>query len=135
MLAAGTGPGKNLAEVSGSMSNWEDPARRKGERSKRISARRPAMSSLNLNDVRSEALFASALQPSREPTTAQVRAEVASTVRRLGVRGCAARMAQEFGDAPEASAARMRWARQVVADVFATPVAGTPARRRHAVAA
>jgi hypothetical protein len=93
------------------------------------------MSSLNLNDVRSEALFASTLQPSLEPTTAQVRAEVASTVARLGARGCAARMAQEFGDAPEASVARMRWARQVVADVFAAPASSTPARGRHAVAA
>jgi hypothetical protein len=92
------------------------------------------MSSLNLNDVRSEALFASTLQPSFQPTTAQVRAEVASTVRRLGVRGCTARMAQEFGDSPEASAARMRWARQIVADVFAAPAASAPARR-HAVAA
>ena len=93
------------------------------------------MSTLNLNDVRSEVLFVSALQPSRTPTAAQVRAEVAYTVRRMGVRGCAARMAQEFGDAPEASAARMRWARQIVADVFAAPAASAPARRRHAVAA
>ncbi len=89
------------------------------------------MSALNLNDVRSEALFASALQPSRTPTAAQVRAEVAQTVRRFGVRGCAARMAQEFGDAPESSAARMRWARQLVADVFAAPAARTPAPSGH----
>ena len=83
------------------------------------------MSTLNLNDVRSEALFASALQISSEPTAAQVRAELARTVRSMGVRGCAARMAQEFGDAPEASVARMRWARRMVAEVFAAP----PARR------
>jgi len=37
------------------------------------------------------------------------------------VRGCAARMAQEFGDAPEASVARMRWARRVVSEVFSAP--------------
>jgi hypothetical protein len=79
------------------------------------------MSTLNLNDVRSEALFASALQSSCEPTAAQVRAELARTVRSIGVRGCAARMAQEFGDAPEASVARMRWARRVVSEVFAAP--------------
>jgi hypothetical protein len=30
---------------------------------------------------------------------------------RLGVRGCIARMAQEFGDHPDAAATRMRWAR------------------------
>jgi hypothetical protein len=95
------------------------------------------MSTLNLNVVRSEALFASALPSSCEPTAAQVRAELARTVRSLGVRGCAARMAQEFGDAPEAAVARMRWARRVVAEVFAAPAARTPAhhhRRLHAAA-
>ncbi|MEV6491137.1 hypothetical protein AB0M20_21375 [Actinoplanes sp. NPDC051633] len=85
------------------------------------------MSTLNLNDVRSEALFASALQISAEPSAAEVRSELARTIRRMGVRGCAARMAQEFGDAPEASVARMRWARQVVAEVFAPPATRTVA--------
>jgi hypothetical protein len=75
--------------------------------------------SLNLNDVRSEALFASALQPSDQPTPAQVRAAITVTVRRLGTHGCAARMAQEFGDEPQAAVNRMRWARQVVAESFA----------------
>ena len=85
------------------------------------------MSCLSLNDVRSEALFASALQPSDEPTAAQIRAEVMHTVRRLGTRGCAARMAQEFGDAPQRAVDRMRWARRVVADVFAVQPARTTA--------
>jgi hypothetical protein len=75
--------------------------------------------SLNLNDVRSEALFASALQPSDKPTAAQVRAAITATVRRLGTQGCAARMAQEFGDEPQAAVNRMRWARQVIAESFA----------------
>jgi hypothetical protein len=56
------------------------------------------MSHLNLYDVRSEALFASALQPSDQPTAEQVRAAITRTVRQLGT--CAAMMAQEFGDAP-----------------------------------
>ncbi|HEU4347692.1 MAG TPA: hypothetical protein VFR35_07880 [Actinoplanes sp.] len=77
------------------------------------------MSYLILNDVRSEALFASALQPSDEPTAARVRAEIMLTVRQFGTRGCAARMAQQFGDSPQPAVARMRWARRVVADVFA----------------
>lgn len=85
------------------------------------------MSTLSFNNVRSEALFASALQMSATPSAAEVRAELARTVRRMGVRGCAARMAQEFGDAPEASVARMRWARQVVAEVFTPPATRTPA--------
>ena len=87
------------------------------------------MYTLNLNDVRSEVLFASALQMSWEPTAEQVRAELVRTVRSLGVRGCAARMAQEFGDFPEVSVARMRWARRLVADVFAAPAAPTVADR------
>jgi len=85
------------------------------------------MSYLILNDVRSEALFASALQPSDAPTAAQVRAEITHVVRELGTRGCAARMAQEFGDGPQPAAARMRWARRMVADVFAGQPAHTPA--------
>ena len=81
--------------------------------------------SLNLNDVRSEALFASALQPSDQPTPAQVRAAITMTVRRFGTQGCAARMAQEFGDEPQTAVARMRWARQVVSESFAA----SPVRR------
>jgi hypothetical protein len=34
---------------------------------------------------------------------------------RFGARGCAGRMAQEFGDHPDAAAQRMRWARQLAA--------------------
>ena len=83
------------------------------------------MSHLNLNDIRSEALFASALQPSDEPTEAQVRAEIARTLRRLGTEGCAAWMAQEFGDVPSCAPARMRWARSLVADLVTAPSART----------
>jgi hypothetical protein len=85
------------------------------------------MSTLSLIDVRAEALFASALQPSDQPTATQVRTEIMRMVRRCGTRGCAARMAQEFGNAPQSAVARMRWARQVVADVFAVPPPRTTA--------
>jgi hypothetical protein len=85
------------------------------------------MSHLNLTDIRSEALFVSALQPSDRPTATQVRTAILHTVRRHGTHGCAARMAQEFGDSPYTAATRMRWARQTVADVFATHPAPTPA--------
>jgi hypothetical protein len=37
-------------------------------------------------------------------------------VLQFGTRGCAGRMAQEFGDHPEAAAERMRWIRQLVAE-------------------
>ena len=85
----------------------------------------PTMSYLSLNDVRAEALFASTMQPSDEPTATQVRTEIMHMVRQLGTRGCAARMAQEFGNAPESAVSRMRWARRVVADVFAVRPAHT----------
>jgi len=63
----------------------------------------------------SEALFVSALQPSDTPTPDVIAGAIMSAMRRFGPRGCAARMAQEFGDYPEAAAARMRWARQLAA--------------------
>jgi hypothetical protein len=39
---------------------------------------------------------------------------VSDAVRRFGVAGCVSRMAQEFGDHPEAAARRMRWIRQFI---------------------
>jgi hypothetical protein len=76
------------------------------------------MSRLNINDVRAEALFASPLQRSDACTAAQVRDAVTTAVRRFGSRGCAALMAQEFGDEPTMAVVRMRWARRLVAEVF-----------------
>jgi hypothetical protein len=72
------------------------------------------MSRLDVNAVRCEALFVSALQRSDRPTPADVRLAIMRTVRDLGSRGCAARVAQEFGDHPESAVERMRWARQLV---------------------
>ncbi|BCB91644.1 hypothetical protein [Phytohabitans suffuscus] len=70
---------------------------------------------------RCEALFASDLQHSQHPDPTDVRAAVARTISRLGQTACVARMAQEFGDHPEAAAARMRWARAAVESAFAGP--------------
>jgi hypothetical protein len=80
------------------------------------------MSRSNLNDVRCEALFASGLQRSDAPTTEEVAEAISRTIRQIGSRGCTAQMAQEFGDHPESAVIRMRWARQIVDDVFAPPV-------------
>jgi hypothetical protein len=74
---------------------------------------------MNLNAVRSEALFVSSLQQSERPTVRQVREAIVRAVRDLGSAGCAAQMAQEFGDHPEIAAARMRWAIRTVADMYA----------------
>jgi hypothetical protein len=67
------------------------------------------------SDARREALFVSALQPSDAPGADVIAEAIMSAKHRFGPRGCAARMAQEFGDHPEAAAARMRWARQLAA--------------------
>jgi hypothetical protein len=64
-------------------------------------------------DARCEALFASALEPSDAPTAAMISTAITRAVRQFGVDGCAARMAQEFGDRPETAASRMRWVRRV----------------------
>jgi len=71
------------------------------------------MTWLNLNDQRCEALFASVLQPSDSPTAAMVAEAIGWALRQFGAGGCAGRMAQEFGDHPDAAARRMRWVRQL----------------------
>jgi len=68
-----------------------------------------AMTWQNVNDVRHEALFASGLQPSDAPTAEMVVTAIKRALQQLGVRGCVGRMAQEFGDHPDAAARRMRW--------------------------
>ena len=72
------------------------------------------MSRLDINAARCEALFASPLQRSDRPNPADVRLAITGAIRSLGNSGCAARVAQEFGDHPEAAVERMRWARQQV---------------------
>jgi hypothetical protein len=75
------------------------------------------MTRLNVNEARCEALFVSDLQRSDDVDAVALAEFIRAAARQYGVRGCAARMAQEFGDHPEAAAARMRWIRQVVAEV------------------
>ena len=77
------------------------------------------MTRLNVTDARCEALFASGLQRSDTPTAEMVAEVIRRTVRQFGTRGCAGRMAQEFGDHPEMAADRMRWVRQLVGEVSA----------------
>jgi hypothetical protein len=85
------------------------------------------MTRLNVDDARCEALFASGLQRSDAPTAASVADAISGALRRLGTRGCAGRMAQEFGDHPQTAAERMRWARRLAAKTTARPQ-GSPGR-------
>ena len=70
------------------------------------------------DDVHSEALFASDVQRSQQPTGELIRDTVSSTVDRLGETGCAALVAQEFGEDPFCALGRMRWARVAARTAF-----------------
>ena len=69
--------------------------------------------------ARAEALFASALPTGSHLDLVEATGAIKTAVRRHGgVQGCAAVMAETYGDHPESAARRMRWARQVVATVY-----------------
>jgi hypothetical protein len=77
------------------------------------------MTALLSDDVCIEALFVSDLQRSQQPTPEVIRAAVLATVDRLGAGGCAALVAQEFGEHPDCAIGRMQWARSAVRTAFA----------------
>jgi hypothetical protein len=64
-----------------------------------------------VGDLAAEALFVSDLQPSACPSRGAVEEAVTAMILRYGGDGCAAEMAAEFGDHPEAAICRMRWVR------------------------
>lgn len=73
---------------------------------------------LSISTARADALFASAVQRCDEPSAVQVDEAIAAALRAFGARGCAARVAQAYGDHPETAAVRMRWARAMVTGTF-----------------
>ena len=79
----------------------------------------PVTPYLSTDAFRADAVFASGLQRSDEPSAGQVRQAVAAAIRAFGYCGCAERVAQEFGDHPETAVIRMRWARAVTREAFA----------------
>ncbi len=79
----------------------------------------PVMHDLSVTGLQADALFASTLQRCDEPSAGQVRQAVVTAIREFGYSGCAARVAQEFGDHPEMAAIRMRWTRAVAGAAFA----------------
>jgi len=80
---------------------------------------------LNLTDARC-ALFASALQRSDTPSAAMVAAAIRIAVRDFGLSGGIDRMAQEFGDHPDAATERMRWANQLTNELWTTALDVVP---------
>jgi hypothetical protein len=87
---------------------------------------------LSIDAVRADALFASVLQISDEPSAVQVKQAIDAATGTLGDLGCAARVAQEFGEHPETAVARMRWARAEVAWVFGGSPSDPAYAPRHA---
>ncbi len=83
-----------------------------------LSASDLSASDLSASAVRADALFASALQRSDEPSAGQVRRAIAAAIAARGGPGCAALVAQAFGEHPETAVTRMRWAHTTVAGVF-----------------
>jgi len=81
----------------------------------------PVMHHLSISAIRADALFVSALQRADQPSADEVRQAVAAAVGAFGQRGCADRVAQEFGDHPEIAVTRMLWARQVADTAFGEP--------------
>ncbi|MGH3194197.1 MAG: hypothetical protein ACRDOL_44435 [Streptosporangiaceae bacterium] len=79
---------------------------------------RSAILDLSISAVRADALFASAVQRSDEPSAGQVRQAVAAAIGTLGDLGCAARVAQAYGEDPDTAVTRMCWARAEVASAF-----------------
>ena len=78
----------------------------------------PSAPYLSISAVRAGALFASPLQLSDEPSPRQVRQAIATAIGIYGARGCAARVAQAYGDHPETALTRMRWTLTAVASAF-----------------
>jgi hypothetical protein len=95
---------------------------------------RSATYDLTISSARADALFASPLQRSDEPSPVQVHQAIAAAVAAFGIRGCAARVAQAYGEYPETAVLRMRWARAAAGTsggVRAEPACLPGARRAH----
>jgi hypothetical protein len=81
-----------------------------------------ATEELSISDL-AEVLFTSPLQESDNPGPREVRAAVEETLAASGgdCTGCAAGVAQEAGDHPEAYVLRMRWALRTITSAYCQP--------------
>jgi ABC-type nitrate/sulfonate/bicarbonate transport system ATPase subunit len=118
-----TGPsGSGTSTLLNMIAGRDRPASRTvtaaGERINRLSktgvARFRTPARLNVDDAQCQALFASSLQRSDTSDAGVVAEAIRVTLQQLGTGGCTGRMAQEFGDHPEAAAERMRWVRSLL---------------------
>jgi hypothetical protein len=85
--------------------------------------------------VRAQALFASCLQPSEHATPTELARAIRDSLRgHHGAAGCAAVVATEDGDHPDAAAARMRWALAAAAATATTTATAATATTTAAAA-
>jgi hypothetical protein len=84
----------------------------------------------SVSAARVDALFASPLQRSDEPSAGQVKQAVAAAMGAFGDLGCAARVAQAYGEHPETAVTRMRWACRMVAGAFGGSTPDTARARK-----
>jgi hypothetical protein len=82
---------------------------------------RSASSDQSVSALWAEALFASVLQRSDEPSAGQVKQAVAAARDTLGDLGCVAQVAQAYGEDPQTAVTRMRWACEAVAGLWLWP--------------
>jgi len=71
-----------------------------------------------IRELAAEALFVSNLQPSECPSRKTVEETVTAMILRHGSEGCAAGVAEEFGDHPDVAVRRMVWACSELDDVL-----------------
>jgi hypothetical protein len=83
-----------------------------------------------VEDLAAEALFVSDVQPSDRPSRERLEDAVTAMILRLGSDGCAAAVAEEFGDHPEVAVRRMCWVRGELSNVVVSP--RRPLSARHA---
>ena len=80
----------------------------------------PAIHRSSIKAAWADALFVSVLQRCDQPSAGQVQQAIATAMCVFGPRGCAERVAQEFGDHPEVAVTRMRWARELAAEAISS---------------
>jgi hypothetical protein len=81
------------------------------------------MSRRLLFTARAEALAVSQVSAQAEIDRETCDAAIRAAVRAHGVRGCAARLAYEYGRDPDVVVRRMRWATSTVAALYGAPEA------------
>ena len=86
------------------------------------------MSPACLETVRAEALFVSDVGYSDALTPGVVREAVLGSVRRYGPSGCAALVATEFDERPEAAGPRMSWVISAIRTIYPAMRAPSPGR-------